>query len=226
MNTGRDKSWQLIGTYFKSHPWHGVPVGDDAPDKVFAYIEVVPTDTIKYEVDKITGHLMIDRPQKYSNVCPALYGFVPRTYCKERVAARCEQSLGRDGIVGDDDPIDICVLTENAVSRGDILLTARPVGGLRMIDGDEADDKIVAVLVGDATYGDIEDISQCPAPVIDRLRHYFLTYKQAPGEPAPACEIPEVYGREEAHAVLVASMQDYDERFGHLEELLEAALAR
>ena len=122
----------------------------------------------------------MDRPQQYSNVCPSLYGFIPRTLCAERVGALCSERTGRPGIHGDGDPMDVCVLTEKEISHGDILVQAVPIGGLRMIDGNEADDKIIAVLSGDAVFGSFADIAQCPAPLVDRLRHYFLTYKQGP----------------------------------------------
>ena len=81
-----DPIGKLMGLRYKSHPWHGVEIGDDAPEIITCFIEMVPTDTVKYEVDKVTGYLKIDRPQKYSNVVPALYGFIPQTYSGERVA--------------------------------------------------------------------------------------------------------------------------------------------
>ena len=67
------------GLLYKPHPWHGVPLGDEAPEEVTVYVEIVPTDTVKYEVDKRTGYLMVDRPQRFSNVCPSLYGLIPQT---------------------------------------------------------------------------------------------------------------------------------------------------
>ena len=215
----------LMGLLFRAHPWHGVAIGGEAPATVTAYIEIVPTDTIKYEIDKVSGYLQVDRPQKFSNVCPTLYGFVPQTYCAERVAALCAERTGRHGIVGDGDPMDICVLTENPMPRGDILLQAIPIGGLRMLDGDEADDKIVAVLQDDAVYGGWTDVQQCPAGLIDRLRHYFLTYKDVPGSTlaGSAVEITDVYGREEAHEVIRRSREDYTARFGAIQSLLEPA---
>ena len=160
-------------------------IGERAPEVVTVYVEIVPTDTVKYEIDKASGYLTVDRPQQFSNVCPTLYGFVPRTYCAARVAARCAERTGRPGIVGDGDPLDICVLSEKAIPHGDILLRAVPIGGLRMLDGDEADDKIIAVLEGDAVYGAWREVDQCPPALVDRLRHYFLTYKELPGEPRP-----------------------------------------
>jgi inorganic pyrophosphatase len=214
----------LMSHLFRAHPWHGVRIGDSAPDAVTTYIEIVPTDTIKYEIDKDSGYLRVDRPQKFSNVSPTLYGFVPQTYCHDSVATYCMERTGRTGIVGDGDPIDICVLTEKPISHADILLEAVPIGGLLMIDGDEADDKLVAVLRGDAVYGSWTDISQCPDSLVDRLRHYFLTYKQVPGEIPVAVEITHVYGRAEAHEVLRRSQQDYHHHFGSLEALLHQAL--
>src|SRR3990170_4420120 len=112
-------------------------------------------------MDKATGILRVDRPQQYSNVCPSLYGFLPRTLCAERVGLLCEERTGRKGIVGDGDPMDVCVLTEKEIPHGDILVRAIPIGGLRMIDGNEADDKIVAVLEGDAVFGGYAEISDC-----------------------------------------------------------------
>ena len=179
---------------------------------VTAFIEIVPADTVKYEVDKSTGLLKVDRPQRFSNVCPTLYGFVPRTLCAERVGAYCSEKTGRHGIVGDGDPVDICVLTEKSLPRGDVLVQAIPIGGLRMIDTNQADDKIIAVMRDDAVYGHLADIKQCPAAVIERLRHYFLTYKMAPGSPDPV-EITHVYGRSEAHEVIRRSLADYNAAF-------------
>jgi inorganic pyrophosphatase len=198
----------------RAHPWHGVSMGKDAPRVVTTYVEIVPTDTVKYEMDKASGILRMDRPQQYSNVCPSLYGFIPRTLCAERVGALCSERTGRPGIVGDGDPMDVCVLTEKEISHGDILVQAVPIGGLRMIDGQEADDKIVAVLSGDAVFGSFRDIAECPAPLVERLRHYFLTYKQAPDRDARAVEITHVYGREEAHEVIRRSDEDYQAHFG------------
>jgi inorganic pyrophosphatase len=203
-----DPIGRLMGLRYKSHPWHGIDLGSDAPKRVNAFIEMVPTDTVKYEVDKSSGYLRIDRPQKYSNVIPALYGFLPQTYCGKMVGDFCMKKSGRKNIVGDGDPLDICILTEKVISHGDILVKAIPIGGFRMIDGNEADDKIIAVLKDDATYGHINDMADLPTLVIDRLKHYFLTYKNIPGAEAQT-EIPNIYGQEEALEVIKASMKDY-----------------
>ena len=224
MNKRTDPVWELLQLLFKAHPWHGVPIGEDQPDVVTAYIEVVPSDTIKYELDKESGLLKVDRPQAYSNICPTLYGMVPQTFCGERVADFCKQKTGYEKIEGDNDPLDICVLSEKHISHGDVLLQARPIGGLRMIDGGEADDKIIAVLKDDAAFGDWEDIEACSDAMINRLKHYFLTYKQAPGQSNRACEITHTYGREEAYEVIKRSYEDYLERFADLKDLLTIAL--
>ncbi len=145
--------WRVMGLLYRAHPWHGVHIGHDAPEVVTSYIEIVPTDAVKYEIDKISGYLKVDRPQKFSNVSPTLYGFIPQTYCADRCAELCSTRVDRKDIVGDGDPLDICVITEKPISHGDILVPAIPIGGLRMIDGNEADDKIIAVMQNDAVYG-------------------------------------------------------------------------
>jgi inorganic pyrophosphatase len=158
----------------QAHPWHGIPVGADAPVIVNAFIEIVPADTVKYEIDKASGHLKIDRPQRFSNVCPAPYGFVPQTWCRDGVAALAMRQTGRTGIVGDGDPLDICVLTERPINHGSIILRARPIGGLRLFDRREADDKLIGVLIDDPAYGAFRDLADVPTALVDRLRHYFL----------------------------------------------------
>ncbi len=199
----------------QAHPWHGIPAVDSVSGLLNAYIEIVPTDTVKYEVDKASGHLKIDRPQRFSSLCPTLYGFVPQTYCGRRTGVRCAERTGaKTEIVGDGDPLDICVLTEKTVAHSGILCRVRAVGGLRMIDGNEADDKIIAVLEGDIVYGGSRDIGDCPAGLVERLRHYFLSYKQQPGETDRRVTIAEIYGRDEAENVIRLSGDDYREKFG------------
>lgn len=195
----------------RAHPWHGVSHGTEAPHTVTCYVEIVPTDTVKFELDKETGILTVDRPQKYSNHCPTLYGFIPQTYCGEGVGALCARSLKRrKKIQGDGDPIDICILADVVIAQGDILVRARPIGGLQLLDRSEADDKIIAVLEGDGVYGDMRDISDLPKAVVNRLVHYFLTYKQIPDrQKRPAVEVAQVYGRVMAHRVIQQSIRDY-----------------
>lgn len=203
---------------FKPHPWHGIPYGDHCPDIVTAYIEMVPADTVKYEIDKETGYRKVDRPQKFSNYLPALYGFIPQTFCDENVRAFAELKSGKKVAKGDGDPLDICVLTERNITSGDIILEAIPIGGFRMIDKGEADDKIIAVLKSDEIYGHLKDVSDCPATLIDRLKHYFLTYKNMPGQENKAVEITHTYGAIEAHEVILKSIADYNIKFrSHME---------
>lgn len=218
-NSLMDPIGKLMGLRYKSHPWHGVDIGPNAPEVVTTYIEMVPTDTVKYEVDKKSGYLMLDRPQKYSNTVPALYGFIPQTYSAEKVAQYCNEKTGRNDIIGDSDPIDICVLTEKEIAHGDILVNARPIGGFRMIDGDEADDKIIAVLDGDVVYGKIACIHDLDPLIVERLKHYFLTYKDLPGNEAQV-EISHTYDAKEAHEVIRRSMVDYRDKFETLSNIL------
>ena len=197
----------------KAHTWHGISYGENAPDIITCYIEMVPADQIKYEIDKASGYRKVDRPQKFSNIVPALYGFVPQTYCGESVAELANLKTNRTTIIGDGDPLDICVLTERNIPTGDIIMEAIPIGGFRMIDKNEADDKIIAVMAKDEIYSKWKDISDVPEPIINRLRHYFLTYKNIPGESNAIVEITETYGREVAHDVIRRSMVDYNKTF-------------
>lgn len=197
---------------FKAHPWHGISAGEKSPEVVNVFVEIVPTDTIKYEVDKETGYLKVDRPQKFSNIIPALYGFIPRTYCEEEVKNLAVDTGAVEVTEGDHDPLDICVLSSHNITSGNILLEAIPIGGFQMIDKGEADDKIIAVLVEDQVYGHIRDISELPKAEVNRLLHYFLSYKNLPTEPAKV-KIDLVYGADHARKVIVASQTDYTENF-------------
>ena len=192
---------------FRPHPWHGLAVGPKPPDVLNAFIEITPFDLMKYEVDKVSGYLRIDRPQRSSAQPPTLYGFVPRTYCAERVS-----KLAPGSTRGDGDPLDICVLSERAIARSEIIVRARIIGGLQMIDGGDADDKLIAVLENDYVFGPARDIGDIPAVLVERLQHYFLTYKLVPGEPVRAV-INQVYGLRHARRVVRAAMADYDDAF-------------
>jgi len=194
---------------FRAHPWHGISPGANVPETVTAFIEIVPGDTIKYEVDKATGFLKVDRPQKFSNIVPALYGFIPQTYCGKLVAEYSSKMSGINSLKGDGDPMDICVLTERTVNHGDIIVPAIPIGGFRMIDNGEADDKIIAVMANDEIYNIWKDISECPEALVQRLKHYFLTYKNMPGSEPRQVQITQTYERHEAHEVIRRSCKDY-----------------
>ena len=197
---------------WRRHPWHGLEATPEGADEgiVQAYIEMLPSDTVTYELDKESGFLMVDRPQRTSATPPALYGFIPKTYCAEEVAKRCEGVTVADG-----DPLDICIYSERLINRADIILNARVVGGIQMIDGGEADDKIIAVLEGDNIWGGVTDIIDLPAIKTERLQHYFSTYKLIPGKTVDI-KVDCVYGREEALKVIEAARKDYDNHYGNL----------
>jgi len=193
---------------WRPHPWHGLEIGEDAPNVVNAYIEMTPFDAVKYEVDKATGYLLVDRPQLTSSMPPTLYGFIPKTYCGERV-----QKLSPTSTCGDGDPLDICVITERPINRGEVILHARVIGGVQMIDHGEADDKIIAVLHEDQFWSHVESVDQVRQVLLDRLRHYFETYKQPAGGEANV-QVLEIYGPDRAKEVIRAAQADYDETYG------------
>lgn len=193
---------------WRPHPWHGLEIGPQPPELVTAYIESTPFDFVKYEVDKLTGYLRVDRPHRTSSLPPSLYGFIPRTYCGERVRA-----LMPGAECGDGDPLDVCVVSSRRIARSEVILTARVLGGIPMLDGGEADDKIVAVLDNDDIWSGAPDITALPPTLVERLRHYFHTYKTLPDEPKKV-EVGSPYGIEHAARVITAAAEDYREEFG------------
>jgi len=210
---------------WRPHPWHGLDLGADAPRIVNAYIEITPFDMIKYEIDKRSGLLKLDRPQRYSSLSPEPYGFVPRTLCGESVAAFAAKESGRSGLKGDGDPLDICVISERPIERSEVILRARVIGGIKLLDRGEADDKIIAVLESDPTYESWTELEHCPPVLIDRLQHYFLTYKDMPGSSRPRVEMAGLYGAETAREIIGRSQVDYRARFGDLVRMLDDALS-
>ena len=211
MPTPTRKPQQTVRTssvsQFRPHPWHGLSAGPQPPEILNAYIEITPFDLMKYEVDKVSGYLRVDRPQRSSAQHPTLYGFIPRTYCGERV-----RRLAPGARRGDGDPLDVCVLSERAITRNEIIVRSRVIGGLQMIDGGEADDKIISVLENDHVWGAARDIRDIPPVLVERLQHYFLTYKLVPGEKART-RIARVYGRTHALRVVKAAIADYNDSY-------------
>jgi inorganic pyrophosphatase len=175
---------------------------------VEAFIEITPFDLIKFEVDKVTGYLRVDRPQRGSSQPPALYGFVPQTYCGRRVS-----ELSPKAKRGDGDPLDICVITERPIARSEIILKAKVVGGLQVVDGDEADDKIISVMANDNVWSHINEVTELPQAIVERLHHYFATYKNMPDKKT-ILTIEGMYGSEHARSVVQASLDDYDDEYG------------
>lgn len=193
---------------WRPHPWHGLEIGPNPPQIVHAFIEITPYDLVKYEVDKGTGYLRVDRPQRSSSQPPTLYGFIPRTYCGKRVGELSPKSSKGDG-----DPLDICVISERPITKSEVILNARVIGGIQMIDAGEADDKIVAVLDNDNFWESAFDISDIPNVLVERLRHYFGTYKLLPGKEKDTY-IDGIYGAQKAMEVVEAAILDYKDIFG------------
>ncbi|MEZ5975072.1 MAG: inorganic pyrophosphatase [Planctomycetota bacterium] len=194
---------------YRAHPWHGLPIGDRAPDFVETYIEITPFDAVKYEIDKRTGYLRVDRPQGSSALPPTLYGFIPRTYCGDKVASLTPQAAS-----GDHDPLDVCVLSQQRIDRADIVLSARVVGGIQLLDGGEADDKIVACLASDTVFDYVRDLKNLPVAVVNRMVHYFATYKMdITGEKENTIKVLGTYGAKHAREVIRASMVDYEQEY-------------
>jgi len=190
---------------WRPHPWHGLSTGPEPPRLVHAYIEITPFDLVKYELDKDPGYLKVARPHPTPAAPPPLYGPLPRTYAGKRVGACMEGATD-----GDHDPLDVCVISERPIARSEILLEARVIGGVPMLDAGAADDKILAVLSTDPVWSEVEDVAGLPKAMVDRIVHYFATYKQLPGEPARG-RVGAVYGPAHAFDVIRAAMADYAE---------------
>ena len=127
------------------------------------------------------------------------------------MAELTNKALARYDVEGDGDPLDVCALTEKDVTHGDIIVRARPIGGIRLLDHNQADDKIIAVLKNDAVYGGYTDIDELPKQIIRRLIHYFTTYKDIPGETNLRMKFVSIYGADVAKDVIRRSMEDYDD---------------
>jgi inorganic pyrophosphatase len=142
-----------------SHPWHGVPPGDQAPRIVNAVIEIPQGSRAKYEIDKDSGLLKLDRIIYSSFYYPCNYGFIPQTY-------------------GDDkDPLDILVITSQPV-QAMCLMQAKVIGVMQMIDSGDADDKIIAVAANDPSVNHYNNIEEIPPHFFEELRHFFEEYKR------------------------------------------------
>ena len=127
------------------------------------------------------------------------------------MAGLTNEAIARYDVKGDGDPLDICVLTEKDVTHGDIIVKCIPIGGIRLLDHDQADDKIIAVLKDDAVYGHITDIEQLPMEISRRLVHYFTTYKDIPGDSKKRMNFISLYNAKVAKDVIKASLEDYNE---------------
>ena len=174
------------------HPWHDVSYGDDAPEYVTGIIEIPKNCRAKYELDKDSGMLILDRVLYASINYPANYGFIPQTYCD------------------DDDPLDILVLSQEDIVPM-CLVKAKVIGVMRMLDGGEMDDKIIAVAANDMSINHINDIHELPPHLSIELRSFFEDYKKLENK---TVVVEEFQDRAMALKVVKQSIIDYKAKFG------------
>lgn len=176
------------------NPWHDVSIGEGQPDIVRAIIEISKGSKAKYELDKETGMLKLDRVLFSSFYYPINYGLIPRT-------------------LGDDhDPLDILVLSQVDFEPL-CLVRAKVIGVMRMVDSGEGDDKIIAVAADDASVNHIESASELPAHFYSELRHFFEEYKTLENK---TVLVEEFQDRETAFAIIAAAIENYRAKFGAL----------
>lgn len=171
--------------------WHDISLGDEAPDVLNAIIEIPKGSNVKYEIDKDTGLISVDRFLHSAVYYPGDYGFFPRTYCD------------------DGDPLDVLIITNIPILPG-TLVRVRPIGLLKMIDGGEEDDKIIAVYNDDPRFSDIKDIKQLSQHISKEIKHFFATYKALENKEV---EVKDVQGLKEAKASIKHSIALYDKNF-------------
>lgn len=173
------------------HPWHEIEIGPKAPEQVVALIEIPKGSKAKYEIDKKTGFILMDRVLSSSVHYPANYGFIPRTLC------------------GDRDPLDILVLCqEEAVPL--CLMRAKPIGVMKMLDQGEEDDKIIAVHVDDPEFCHYNSIDELPPHRIKEIKRFFEDYKILENK---TVKIENFLGRDEALQVIQAAIRMYQDTF-------------
>ncbi|NSL87505.1 inorganic diphosphatase [Chitinophaga sp. Mgbs1] len=174
-----------------TNPWHSVSHGSEVPNVVNAIIEIPKGCRAKYELDKESGLLKLDRVLYSSVYYPANYGFIPQSYCD------------------DHDPLDILVLSQiECVPM--CIIEAKVIGVMQMIDGGEADDKIIAVAANDMSVNHINDISELPPHFIDEMRHFFEEYKKLERK---TVVVEEFQNKAKAEAIITQSFEDYRKIF-------------
>lgn len=171
------------------NPWHHVSPGDNIPETVNGIIEIPKGSRAKYELDKASGMLKLDRVLYSSVYYPANYGFIPRSYCDDK------------------DPLDILVISQIDVVPM-CLVEAKIIGVMRMLDGGEADDKLIAVAAGDPSVNHYNDISELPDHFLSEMRNFFEDYKKLENK---TVVVEDFLGREDAHRILQESLVMYQE---------------
>lgn len=171
--------------------WHDISPERIRPDQFIAVIEITKGSKNKYELDKETGLIILDRILYTSTHYPANYGFIPRTYSE------------------DHDPLDVLVLSQGSFEPL-TLVQALPIGAIKMIDNDEVDEKIIAIPKGDPAYNCFRDISDLPEHVFEEISHFFEVYKQLEHK---VTSVKEIVGRDRAIAMIEQAMKAYDELF-------------
>lgn len=193
----------MIDSYTKKYtnmnPWHDVSIGDDIPETVTGIIEIPKNTRAKYELDKESGLLKMDRVLYSSVYYPANYGFIPQTYCD------------------DDDPLDIMVFSQIEIQPL-CLVDAKVIGVMHMVDVDEIDDKIIAVAKNDMSVNHVNDISELPQHYIKEIRNFFEDYKKLENKEVI---VKEFQGRKEAFKIIEQSIVDYQKKFGNKKDLVE-----
>ncbi len=174
--------------------WHDIPLGEDAPKEINVIIEIPRGSNNKYEIDKGTGLIKLDRANYSAAAFPYDYGFAPQTFWD------------------DGDPLDVIVMTTFPLYPG-ILVSVRPVAVIDMVDDGDSDYKIIAVPTEDKRWDDVQDLNDINGHTIKEFQHFLETYKALKGKPAPV-EIRGVMGKKEAQEAVVKSVALYKDKFG------------
>jgi inorganic pyrophosphatase len=173
------------------NPWHNVSYGENVPKVVNGIIEIPKGTRAKYELDKDSGLLILDRVLYSSVYYPANYGFIPQTYCDDK------------------DPLDILIISQIEIVPL-CIVPAKVIGVMRMLDGGEADDKIIAVAEGDPSVNHINDISELPKHFISEMRNFFEDYKKLENK---TVQVEEFENAKVAQGILKKAIEDYNKIF-------------
>lgn len=172
------------------HPWHDVKIGSECPEVINAVIEIPSGSKVKYELEKDSGLLIVDRILYSSVRYPANYGFIPQTYCEDK------------------DPLDVLVLCQEIVSPMSIM-RAKPIGLMKMVDQGEPDDKIIAVHYDDPEFNSYNDVKELPPHRMNEVKTFFEDYKALENK---TVEVGEIFGAIEAKAVVQKSLAMYQDK--------------